>query len=207
MGRAQTKSANPPTRLTIVGAAQRHIYQHGYGATSYANIAEETRLAKGNIQYHFKSKDALLEAVLEQQRQGIRAQLEAWSLDCGTAYDCIERFIAMVEGNADSLARYGCPIGTLNSELSKQQREQQEQARTLFDLYLRWLGARFRAILPREQAQQRAEQLMVMAQGASALAHAYQDPAIVRRQCEAMREWLGEVCGQDALGGGDQPKF
>lgn len=185
-----------PTRLTIVGAAQSHIYRKGYGATSYANIAKETRLVKGNIQYHFKSKGDLLQAVIDRHVEGIREQLESWTLDCGPAYDCIERFITMVEENAENLARYGCPMGSLNSELGKQDRELQHQARTMFDLFLRWLEARFRSILPREEARPRAEELMVMAQGASILAHAYEDPEIVRRQTKLMRQWLAEVCAR-----------
>jgi AcrR family transcriptional regulator len=188
------QSVKQPTRLGIIDAARSHIYHKGFGATSYANIAQETNLKKGNIQYHFKSKDELLQAVIDRQIAGIRQQLENWSLDCGTTYDCVERFIAMVEGNADNLSRYGCPMGTLNSELGKDHREQQHQARPMFDLYLRWLEARFSAILPRNTARARAEQLMVMAQGASLMAHIHEDPDIVHRQTALMREWLTEIC-------------
>ena len=188
------QSVKQPTRLGIIDAARSHIYHKGFGATSYANIAQETNLRKGNIQYHFKSKDELLQAVIDQQIAGIRQQLESWSLDCGTTYDCVERFIAMVDANADNLSRYGCPMGTLNSELGKDHREQQHQAKVMFDLYLRWLEARFSAILPRKTARARAEQLMVMAQGASLMAHIHEDPEIVHRQSALMREWLSEVC-------------
>jgi AcrR family transcriptional regulator len=196
MGNIEKKTAKQPTRVTIICAARNHIYQKGYTSTSYANIAKDTHLAKGNIQYHFKSKDDILKAVIEQQIEGIRALLEDWSLDCGTAYDCIERFIAMVEGNAENLALYGCPMGTLNSELGKDNRVLQHQARIMFDLFLRWLEARFRSIMPREEAHSRAEQLMVMAQGASLVAHAYEDPEVIRRQAATMRQWLMEVCQQ-----------
>jgi AcrR family transcriptional regulator len=188
------QAAKQPTRLSIIDAARSHIYHKGFGATSYANIAQETNLKKGNIQYYFKSKDELLQAIIDRQIAGIRQQLESWSLDCGTTYDCVERFIAMVEGNADNLARYGCPMGSLNSELGKDHRKQQHQSRAMFDLYLRWLEARFSAILPRDTARERAEQLMVMAQGASLMAHTYEDLDIINRQTALMREWLARVC-------------
>jgi hypothetical protein len=64
----------------------------------------------------------------------------------------------------------------------------------MFDLYLRWLEARFSAILPRDNSRARAEQLMVMAQGASLMAHIHEDPEIIHRQSALMREWLAEVC-------------
>ncbi|MCG7983225.1 MAG: TetR/AcrR family transcriptional regulator [Candidatus Thiodiazotropha lotti] len=188
------QSVRKPTRQGIIDAARNHIYHKGFGATSYANIAQETNLRKGNIQYHFKSKDELLQAVIDQQITAIRQQLESWSLECGTTYDCVERFIAMVDANADNLSRYGCPMGTLNSELSKDHREQQLQAKLMFDLYLRWLEARFSAILPRKSARARAEQLMVMAQGASLMAHVLEDPEIVHRQSAMMLEWLADIC-------------
>lgn len=194
MNTKHEQSAKQPTRLGIIDAARNHIYHKGFCATSYANIAQETNLKKGNIQYHFKSKDELLQAVIDQQIAGIRQQLENWSLDCGTTYDCIERFVTMVDENADNLAQYGCPMGTLNSELGKDHREQQHQAKAMFDLYLRWLEARFSAILPRDAARSRAEQLMVMAQGASLMAHIHEDPDIVHRQVAVMRQWLAEVC-------------
>jgi len=197
MNTKHNQSVKQPTRLGIIDAARNHIYHKGFGATSYANIAEETNLKKGNIQYHFKSKDELLQAVIDQQIAGIRQQLENWSLDCGTTYDCVERFISMVDDNADNLSQYGCPMGTLNSELGKDHREQQHQARSMFDLYLRWLEARFSAILPRDAARSRAEQLMVMAQGASLMAHIHEDPDIVHRQVAVMREWLAEVCADN----------
>lgn len=183
-----------PTRMTIVDAAQNHIYHKGYGATSYAKIAQDTKLVKGNIQYHFKAKDDLLIAVVEKHIQGIREQLEAWSLDCGKAFDCIERFISMVENNAQNLSLYGCPMGTLNGELGKDNRRLQHYAKTMFDLYLRWLEARFRSALPREEAKSQAERLMAMAQGASVLAHVYKDPEVIHRQAKIMRQWLAEVC-------------
>jgi hypothetical protein len=35
---------------------------------------------------------------------------------------------------------------------------------------------------------------MVMAQGASLMAHIHEDPDIVHRQTALMREWLTEIC-------------
>ncbi|MES9831881.1 MAG: hypothetical protein ABW139_06515 [Candidatus Thiodiazotropha sp. DIVDIV] len=103
----------------------------------------------------------------------------------------------MVEGNADKLSLYGCPMGSINSELGKDHREQQSHARSMFDLYLRWLEARLSSILPRDTARVHAEQLMVMAQGASLMAHIYKDPKLIHRQAVLMREWLAGVCAKN----------
>ncbi|HHI71012.1 MAG TPA: TetR/AcrR family transcriptional regulator, partial [Rhodobacteraceae bacterium] len=50
-------------REAITEAARRLFYQKGYGATSYADIAEVTGYGKGNIHYYFKSKNDILNAV------------------------------------------------------------------------------------------------------------------------------------------------
>ena len=182
------------SRTAVVGAATNLFYHQGYGATSYADIAQATGLGKGNIHYYFNSKDDILKAVAEQRIEAIQRLLAEWSMDCGTPYDCLERFISMVEGNAEDLSQYGCPIGTLNDELGKNNRELQETTRQMFELFQRWLEARFRAFMPPKQAKENAEHLLVMAQGASVLAHTYGNPEIIRRQAKAMRAWLAHVC-------------
>ena len=182
------------SRNAIVEAARDLFYHQGYDATSYADISERTGLGKGNIHYYFNAKEALLKAVAEHRVERIRGLLEEWSLDCGTPYDCLERFITMFERNAEDLANYGCPMGTLNDELGKNHRELQSSTREMFDLFLRWLEARFRAIEPKAAARAHAEHLMIMAQGISVVSHSYGDPGLVRRQANALREWLSAVC-------------
>ena len=185
------------TRTHIVEKARDLFYHQGYSATSYADIAKFTGVGKGNIHYHFNSKEDIVKAVAEQRAEAIRRLLEEWSMECGTPYDCIERFITMVEDNARDLSRYGCPMGTLNDELGKTDQNLQQSARTMFDLFLRWLEARFRAIVSPEVARLHAEHLIIMAQGASVLSHSYGDPEIVRRHVQTMRDWLAKICFAD----------
>jgi len=177
-----------------VEAARTLFYRRGFNATSYADIAEKAGIGKGHVQYYFSTKDDILKAVAEARVEGVRKVLEEWSLDCGTPYDCLERFVAMFEANAPDLALYGCPMGTLNDELGKTQPMLQEEAREMFDLFLRWLEARFRAVVDGDEARARAEFLMAQAQGISVLAHAYRDPDLIARQSRMVRAWLKEAC-------------
>ncbi len=181
-------------RAAIVEVASDLFYRQGYGATSYADIAVRTGFGKGNIHYYFNSKEELLKAVAEMRMEKYRKLLEQWSLECGPPYDCLERIVSLFEKNAGDLAKYGCPIGTLNDELGKNNPELQEEARQMMDIFLRWLEARFRALLPPDEARDHAEQLLAMAQGAALLAHAYRDPGLVKRQADAARHWLSKIC-------------
>ena len=177
------------TRKTIVKTAKKMIYHRGFAATTYGEISKETGIAKGNIQYYFKSKEALLFATLDERAHNIKAGLKAWEAKPDPKAR-ISHFIGMLELMAVDLSKYGCPVGTLNDELGKAHKPAQKHAQALFDLYLNWLETQFAAILPPEQAETAAEHLLTMGQGASLLAHAYQSPALIRRQTKAMRAWL-----------------
>ncbi len=180
------------TRDTIVQTAKDMFYHRGYGATSYGDIAKETGIAKGNIQYYFKTKESLLFATLELRAQRIESSLRMWETDPDPKAR-IGRFIDMLDRMADDLSRYGCPVGTLSDELGKADQPARAHARALFDLYLNWLEKRFDALLPAPQSREAAEHLLTMAQGASLLAHSYHDPTLVTRQTRAMRAWLERI--------------
>lgn len=181
-------------KAAIVEAAQVLFYHQGYSATSYSDIAEQTGFGKGNIHYYFNSKDELLKAVVEQRVKGTRRLLEEWVVECQSPYDRLTRFIGMFVDNAEDLAKYGCPMGTLNDELGKNEPILQDEARQMFDLFLDWLVAQFRLLEPLDTAQEHAEQFMVFAQGISVLAHAYQSPDLVRRQSSVVFRWLAAIC-------------
>jgi TetR/AcrR family transcriptional regulator, transcriptional repressor for nem operon len=97
----------------------------------------------------------------------------------------------MLEEEAESLCVHGCPVGTLSSELGKLDRREQARTRRIFDQLLEWLTQRLEDIpATRRGARQRAEQLLVMAQGAALVGHAYRDPELIRRQAALIRDWV-----------------
>ena len=51
-------------RDRLVEAATIMFYQHGVTCTTLADIAERAEVPLGNIYYHFRTKDALVEAVI-----------------------------------------------------------------------------------------------------------------------------------------------
>lgn len=182
-------------RATITETARRLFYHKGYGATSYADIADITGYGKGNIHYYFNAKDDILHAVTDARLQDYRAILAGWEQDCTTPFACLDRFIDMFAENGENLASFGCPMGTLNGELGKDGGDLQQEARRMFDMFLRWLEGQFGRIMSADQAKEHAEHLMAQAQGISALTHAYRDAAMVRRQTNITRRWLASVCG------------
>ncbi|MEO0473235.1 MAG: TetR/AcrR family transcriptional regulator [Bacteroidota bacterium] len=54
------------TREKIISAATAHFNQHGFGATSMQELAQHLGMSRGNLTYHFKDKNLLLEAIATQ---------------------------------------------------------------------------------------------------------------------------------------------
>lgn len=55
----------------ILDAAERLFASKGFDNTSISNILEETGIARGTLYYHFKSKEELLDAVIERMIEGM----------------------------------------------------------------------------------------------------------------------------------------
>ena len=180
-------------RESIVAIADELFYRHGYSRTSFSDIASAVGIPKGNFYYYFKSKDELLAAVLEQRVRKIADQLASWEKQGHSLHTRLSRFVRMVRDNADNLSHFGCPMGSINTELGKDLPPLQQQARRMFDIYLDWLSHQLREHFSAKQARQHAEQLMAMVQGASLLGHAYQDPALIRRQTRLIENWLNDL--------------
>ena len=63
----------------IVQAAIRVLARQGYARTSLMDIAKEANMSKGAVHYHFPTKEALIQVVLENACDTVaRRTLDAW---------------------------------------------------------------------------------------------------------------------------------
>jgi AcrR family transcriptional regulator len=60
----RTNETRPVTTERILDAAERLFADHGFEGTSIRDIVDEAKVNLAAVHYHFRSKDALLEAVL-----------------------------------------------------------------------------------------------------------------------------------------------
>jgi TetR/AcrR family transcriptional repressor of nem operon len=178
------------TRDQIVEAADRLFYQHGYEHTSFADIAGAVGLSRGNFYYHFKSKDAILDAVIESRVAATRQMLEQWESEQATPVGRIMRFVEIVLTNGADIQEYGCPVGTLNTELAKLDHTMLGPARGLFTLFRTWLRDQFTLLGHAEQADELAMHVLAFSQGVAVLSNAFRDEAFVRREVDRIRDWL-----------------
>ena len=80
------------TRENIVAAADALFYEHGFENTSFANVAEVVGISRGNFYYHFKTKDEILDAVIEKRVADRRVMLDEWSSRGKTPKRRVEKF-------------------------------------------------------------------------------------------------------------------
>ena len=66
------------SRDRIIEKANRLFYTKGYNQTSFADIAQAVGITKGNLHYHFRSKEDLLEAIIDYRMVMIAEQLSQW---------------------------------------------------------------------------------------------------------------------------------
>ena len=109
------------TREAILEAANRLIHVHGYNHTSLDDVLRESGVGKGNFYYHFKSKEDLGYAILDQIIVSFldRTLEPCFSDPEGGALAQIRCFVDRVlEAQRESNCVGGCPLGNLAAELS-----------------------------------------------------------------------------------------
>ncbi|WP_395018400.1 TetR/AcrR family transcriptional regulator [Dongia sp.] len=178
------------TRAEIVAAADNLFYRQGYAHTSFADIAAVVEISRGNFYHHFKSKDEILDAVIEARLAKTARMLERWERAAEGPAESIRSFINILVANRGDIKRYGCPVGTLTAELAKLDHPSQPDAGRLFGLFRAWLAKHFAALGRKADADALALHLLARSQGVASLANAFHDEAFIRREVRLMEEWL-----------------
>ena len=181
------------TRDAIVRAARRLFYERGFEKTSLADLAQQAGVPKGNFYYHFKSKDDVLRAVLEARLEDVSAALERWAEGLPGPRARLTRFVEMMASERDDLASFGCPMGSMITELGKKREDLQPDARALMDRYVAFCTEQLEALDVDGDPRELALRLMARCQGAVLVAHAYHDPALLDREIADVQRWVAAL--------------
>jgi|SRR5215471_7101053 len=117
------RSHGAATRQRIVEAGLYLFWLQGYAATGIAEILERAQANAGSFYYFFKTKEALLLAVLELYIESLHPVVVAPVFS--RIEDPIERVFGILGFYRQNLlatgCTYGCPIGRLALEISEEQ--------------------------------------------------------------------------------------
>ena len=181
------------TRDHIVEAADQLFYQQGYANTSFADIADAVQISRGNFYYHFKSKDEILDAVINLRLAKTQKMLEQWEVGEKQPADRIRSFIHILIMNQTKIQNYGCPVGTLCTELSKLEHNSLPEANKLFTLFRTWLGKQFKQLGRKTDADKLAMHLLARSQGIATLASAFHDEKFIQQEVRQLNGWLDSL--------------
>jgi TetR/AcrR family transcriptional regulator, transcriptional repressor for nem operon len=113
-----TNSAQLGKRERLVAGAREVLHQQGVEATTIADIAAAADVPVGNVYYYFKTKDELIEAVVDAHADHIQTVLAEFERH-RTPRARLKALALSWTEVAEQVARYGCQHGTLCQELAK----------------------------------------------------------------------------------------
>lgn len=186
------------TRQRIVEAANQLFYHKGYSRTSFSDVVTAAGVPRGNIYYYFKSKDDILKAAIDYRIDRIGGMLRGWTESYRTPIERIKRFLGILPSSVDSLRQFGCPMGSLNTELGKEQPELQAKASVLFTLFEDWLADEMAELGYTGPARDLAKRLIAWGQGVSVVTHVYGDAEFLHRETRIMEGLIDKLAaGED----------
>jgi TetR/AcrR family transcriptional regulator, transcriptional repressor for nem operon len=181
-------TTRPGKRERLVEGARGLIHEQGVHRTTLADVAERSEVPLGNVYYYFKSKDELVRAVLDCYKEQAAALIQTLERHRSPQ----ARLKALVQNwndMRDTVARHGCPMGTLCAELDKIDTGLDREAAAVIALILDWAEVQFRQ-LGRRDARDLAVALFAGIQGAALLANTFRDPGILTRERRRLDRWI-----------------
>lgn len=194
-----TREKTEQVREQIVKAADQLFYQKGYNLCSFSDIAAVSKIPRGNLNYHFKTKNEVLIAVIEYRVDEMRRMLKDWENDFKSPLERLQRFAQIISNVGDEVVHYGCPMGTLNLELGKVQKDLQAITKEQFEVFEQWIKKQFIDMGYRKKASELTMHLLVWSQGIAAMAYIHQDSRLIQREVKSIISWLSSLSNQAHL--------
>ena len=179
----------PGKRQRLIAAASQLLHQQGVEKTTLAEIAQAADVPAGNVYYYFKTKDDIVAAVIEAHVEQARAALAAIDSRHRSPKSRLKALIGEYADQSEVIALYGCPHGSLCSELDKRPASPDFAAAELMRVPIEWAQEQFRA-LGRRDARDLAVSLIAAYEGSALLANTFRDPDILAREARRLNRWI-----------------
>ena len=181
----------PDKRQRLVEGARLVLHQQGVEKTTLADIAQAADVPVGNVYYYFKTKDELVHAAIEAYAQDIQTMLASFDRHRSPK----ARLKALVRALTDQrelAALYGCPQGTLCSELNKRDDDLERAAARLMQLSIDWAEQQFRS-MGRRDARDLAVAMIASYEGIMLLPNTFRQPELIVREARRLERWIDSL--------------
>jgi TetR/AcrR family transcriptional repressor of nem operon len=188
-GRVTAVERRPGKRERLIAAAMQLVHQQGIERTTLADIAKAADVPAGNVYYYFKTKDEVVAAVIDAHARQVKATLAAIEAGHRSPKSRLKALVHEFTAQSEIVADYGCPLGSLCSELDKRVRESSLPVAELMRLPTEWAEDQFRS-LGRPDARDLAFDLMAAYEGSALLANTMRDPSALSRAARRIGHWI-----------------
>jgi AcrR family transcriptional regulator len=180
----------------LLRAASREIYRSGFQSASLDAILASTGVTKGALYYHFKSKEGLGYAVVEEiiasdvRDQWVRP-LQSVKDPIGALIGAVQRIPVRPED-----VRGGCQLNNLAQEMSPLDAGFRKRLAMIFDAWRRAVATVLRegqtrgSVRRDVQPTDAAGLLIAMVEGYGSLAKNAQDPKVMKAGIRNIVDWL-----------------
>jgi TetR/AcrR family transcriptional regulator, transcriptional repressor for nem operon len=191
-GQATATGRRPGKRERLIAAALQLLHQQGVERTTLADIAKAADVPVGNVYYYFKTKDEVIGAVIDAHVQQIKTTLAAIEARHGSPKSRLKAFVREFTAQSELVAQFGCPLGSLCSELDKRVTVPGLPAAELMRLPIEWAEDQFRS-LGRPDARDCAVDLLAAYEGSALLANTMRDPKILSGAARRLDRWIDKL--------------
>jgi len=189
--RQQEEAAQPRPgkRERLVAAASQLLHQQGIEKTTLVEIAQSADVPAGNVYYYFKTKDEIITAVIGAHLQLVQGMLASIDARHRSPKTRLKALVSDLMRQSDMIVQYGCPLGTLCSELDKRGGGPGVAAAELMRTPIAWAEEQFRS-LGKPDAHDLAVKLVATYEGAALLTNTLRDPKILAREARRLERWI-----------------
>jgi len=179
-------------RDRLILAARELIHSQGVERTTLADVADASGVPLGNVYYYFKTKNELVEAVVNSRMQEMTDLLDTLDF-LPSPVDRLKGMIQAAEAKVDEIVESGCPMGTLCTELEKRDDGLAEGAAALMRRHIDWVASQFRLMGHEDDAAEFAVAFVSGYQGAAVLTNALRDPQILIQESRRIQRWIDSL--------------
>ena len=178
-------------RERLVAGARQVIYQQGVETTTIADIAQAADVPVGNVYYYYKTKDELVAAAIDGHARDVHAVLRSLERH-RTPQARLKALVRELMSQREQVADYGCPLGSLCSELDKRTDGLDRSCSDLLRLPVDWAEQQFR-LMGRRDARDLAVALIAAYQGIALLTNTFRDPELMTREGRRLERWIDSL--------------
>ncbi len=178
-------------RERLVMGAQELLHRQGVEKTTIADIAQAAQVPVGNVYYYFQTKDELVDAAIESRARDVRELLESLEAQ-RTPRARLKALVRALAAPRELVAEYGCPLGSLCSELDKRTDGLERRCSDLLRLPVDWAEQQFR-LMGRRDARDLAVALIASYQGIALLTNTFRDPELMTREARRLERWIDSL--------------